>query len=207
MILFLRCALAALTLCFAFFFGETMEQFLFQAVRMIIPIDPGNAVRFNLIHGAILLFPLMIFGVLVSIATVDDQALKKRSQGIVLGMLLGLLAYRLYQVWWILKLGVTAAEDAPNQTEAFTSGQIFFLDRVAPFLILGGSSGLIPAVKEAASNSVFYSTLTSIFIFIWLILTHKLPPGQSHLQSMASFLVTVFTGITLGLIVKKIKES
>src|SRR3989338_4043701 len=122
-------------------------------------------------------------------------------------MILGLLAYRLYQVWWILNWGVLSGEDVSNQTVTFTSGQIFFLEHIAPFMILGGSSSLLPAILETKSDSVFYAALSSLCIFVWLILTHKLPPDQTHFQSLGSFFVTTLTAIALGLLIKKIKKS
>ena len=42
-----------------------------QIIRMFIAVDPSNAIRFNLIHAAILLFPLVILGLFISIATIS----------------------------------------------------------------------------------------------------------------------------------------
>ncbi len=206
MILFLRACLVSLALLFTYFFGETMEQFLLQVIRIFIAVEPSNAVTFNLIHAAILLFPLVLFGVLISIATIDDSRLRNRSQTVVGGMLLGLLAYRLFQVWWILKWGAFA-DDPTIRTEAFSQGQIVFLEQFAPWMILGISSALLPAIIEESSDSVFYAALSSLCLFLWLIIAKKLPPANTYTQSLAALFMTVSTGFATGTVVKKIKES
>src|SRR3989344_8838448 len=124
MILALRTLLVSLALAFTFFFGETMEEFLFQVIRLFLAVDPSNALRFNLIHAAVLLFPLLLFGIVISIASVDDPLLGRRARTLVAGMVLGLSAFRLYQVWWIFNA---------SGTEMLTSLQLVFLEKAAPF--------------------------------------------------------------------------
>lgn len=198
MILFLRIFLVYLALVFAFFFGETTEEFLFQVIRLFVAVDPANALRFNLIHAAVLLFPLLLFGAIVSIATVDDPLLGRRGRTIVAGMILGMAAYRLYQVWWIFN---------SSGTELLTWTRMVFLEKAAPFLALGGSAALLPALREESKDSIFYAALASVSIFLWLVITRKLPPGQTHVEALSSFLICVSAGLITGIIVGKIKQS
>ncbi len=206
MISFLRALLVILALALTHAFGETLEQFLLQVIRIFIAVEPSNAVRFNLVHILILLSPLVLLGILVSIATVDDPALRKRAQKIVLGMLLGLLAYRIFQIWWIVKLGAMGEFDT-SRTESFSAGQILFLERIAPWLILGSASALVPAVTEPESDSNFYAALASLCLFVWLVISNKLPPGQGFGESVTSLGITVAAGFLLGRAVLKIKAS
>lgn len=198
MILALRILLVSLALAFAFFFGETMEEFLFQVIRLFVAVDPANALRFNLIHAAVILFPLILFGAIVSIASVDDPLLGRRARTIVAGMILGMAACRLYQVWWIFN---------SSGTEMLTWARMVFLEKAAPFLVLGGSAALIPAIREEAKDSVFHAALAAVSIFLWLVITRKLPPGQTHVEALSSFLICVFAGLITGIIVGKIKQS
>lgn len=208
MIFALRATLISLTLVFTYFFGKTMEQFLLQVVRLFVALDSSNAVQFNLILTAILLFPLILFTVFLSIATIDDPDLRQRFQRIGLGMLLALFLFRVYQVWWLLKAGAFSGDgDLQGGVETFTSGQIYFLEQVLPYVILGAASGLIPAVQESRWDSAFFATLSAFSIFIWLIATHKLPPTQDFSQSLFAFFLTVFSGFGTGFLVKRIKES
>ena len=187
MILALRILLVSLALAFAFFFGETAEEFLFQVIRLFLAVEPSNALRFNLIHAAVLLFPLLIFGAVVSIAAVDDPLLGRRARTLVAGMMLGLAAYRLYQVWWLFN---STGTEMP----------------ATPFLILGGCSAFLPAIREEAKDSVFYAALAAVSIFLWLVVTRKLPPGQTHVEALASFLICMSSGLAVGVFVKKAKE-
>src|SRR3989344_8852781 len=176
MILILKINLISLGLAFPLFFGETMENFLLEIIRMFISLSPENALRYNLVHAGVLLFPLALFAGIVSIAALDDPALRARLQRIAGGMLLGLAAYRAYPVWWILNSGVESI-------------QIMFLERTAPFIILGSFSGLIPAVQEKGKDSIFFAGLASFAIFAWLLMTRKLPIGLTPLESLTSLMV------------------
>ena len=197
MILGLRISLVSLALAFAYFFGETMEEFLFQVIRLFLAVDPSNALRWNLIHAAVLLFPLLLFGIVISIASVDDPLLGRRARTLVAGMVLGLSAFRLYQVWWIFN---SAGTEMLNWT------RLVFLEKAGPFLILGGISALLPAIKEESKDSIFYAALASLCMFLWLVITRKLPPGQTHAEALASFLICISAGLAVGGFVKKAKE-
>ena len=170
-----------------------MENFLLEIIRMFISLSPENALRYNLVHAGVLLFPLALFAGIVSIAALDDPALRARLQRIAGGMLLGLAAYRAYQVWWILNSGVESI-------------QIMFLERTAPFIILGSFSGLIPAVQEKGKDSIFFAGLASFAIFAWLLMTRKLPIGLTAMESLTSLMVCTATGIAIGAFAKKARE-
>src|SRR5437867_4321390 len=117
MIAALRLVLLALSLLFAYFFGDTMEQFLLQVIRLFIAVDPSNAIRFNLVHTAIILFPLALLGVFLTVATIDDRALRRHAQRIASGMFLSLFLYRLFQVWWILKTSALSDQELSGHAE------------------------------------------------------------------------------------------
>ena len=124
----LRIAVLLLGICFAYFFGETLERFLLEVVRFFISLEPSNAILFNLIHLLTMLAPLMVLAIFVRIALGGEASLENRFHIIFWGIVLALISYRGCQIWWVFRGGI--GEESSSWTESLEPSQLFFLEKI-----------------------------------------------------------------------------
>lgn len=205
MILPLRISLFILGILFAYFFGETLEKFLLEVVRFFVSLETSNALLFNFVHLIILIIPLLLYGVVVLISLSGEESLRLRFFWVIGGMVSGLVSYRIYQVWWIFRGGV--GEDISSWSETLTLNQLYFLEKVLPYMMVGIFSALVVGLGEKETEQIgVFSILSSASSFLWLLATHKIQNISGPAQIAGAFGMTCFCGFAIGQAIKKIKE-
>ena len=204
----MRAALFAFGVLFTYFFGGTMEKFVLEVVRFFISVEPSNAIFFNLAHMAVLIVPLFLFGLILSISFADEPVLRRRLLLVITGMGFGIISYRIYQIWWILRgAGLEVDESASSWTESLTVGQLYFWEKILPYLLIGVSASLVPCIAEKESKStLLYAVITPVSAFLWLFITRKIQNLQGLPEIAIAFLSAAACGLALGMVSRKIRE-
>lgn len=205
MILPLRIALFILGIVFAYFFGETLERFLLEVVRYFVALESSNALFFNAIHLLIMLAPLLLFGLLIATALSGEPQLQSRFYVVLGGTALGLISFRIYQIWWVFRGGIGV--ESGSWSESLSVGQLYFLEKIAPFVILGVISASVVAITEKETKKVpLYSLVAPLCSFFWLFFTHKIQNLDSNLQIFYAILVSCISGLLIAFPIKLIRE-
>ena len=204
MILVFRITLLILAISFTYLFGGTMEKFFLEVVRAFISLEPSNALVFNGAHLAVSVSPLILLGIVLSISLGGEADLKKSLWKVVVGIVLGVTSFRVYQIWWVFRGGI--GEEANSWTESMSHSQLFFLEKILPFIALGTLSSLAPAwgkslsFKEKTANAGF----SIIFTLLWLWSTHKIQNIYGFSQTAIAVSTSLFCGLAVVSITEKI---
>lgn len=205
MILPLRISLFIFSIAFAYFFGSTLEKFLLEVVRFFTPLETSNVLFYNGAHFIIATIPLILFGFMTSISFSGEPAFKTRIWLVVWGMMIGLISFRIYQIWWIFRGGI--GEEVNSWTESLTMTQLYFFEKVLPYIIIGITASLIISIREKDINkNVFYSALSAISAFLWLLITKRLQDLNSIKEIGTAFGISCLCALIVGFVIKKIRQ-
>lgn len=205
MILPFRIALFSLSVLFTYFFAETLEKFLLEVIRYFIVIEISNALFFNLVHITISIVPVLLFGMICSISIAGEKGLVKRMWLMLFGLMAGIILFRSYQIWWVFRGGV--GEDINSWTETLSLNQLYFLEKLLPFILLGVVSSLVYSIFENESEkTLLYSLFSSLSAFIWLFITHKIQNLNGFKEIILAVFVCLICGFLTSFSIKRIKE-
>ncbi len=200
----LRFALIGLSIALAFVFGQTAEKCLLEVIRYFVFVDMGNALFFNAVYLVCAAVPVLVFGLIVSVSVNDDEDLKRRMWAVVWGIVLSLTAFRIYQVWWVMRGGGDA--DFSAWSESVTESDLFFREKVYPYIMLGLCAGIVCILRER--NVVYLPVeclLSGVAAFWWLYFTGKLQNLNGMKEAVLPCMVTASAGLFLGLMGKQLR--
>ena len=203
MILHFRIALVLASLAFAYFFGVTLEKFILEVIRIFIPVDVSNAAYFNLAQVFAAVFPVFLLGAVLSLSYGADEKERADLWRGTWSVIFGITAFRLFQLWWILRGGV--GEGLQTVTEEVALNHLFWMEKSVPFLVLGGVSSLAMAVQERAVY-IKHAVYSSCFSYLWLFFTHQIPGIEGPKERFISLFFLLISAIFCAKGVKKIKE-
>jgi len=207
MIIPFRIALVFISVLFIYFFGETLERFILDVIRYLIPLTESNAILFNGFHSAAYLAPVLFLGFIITASLGGEPQIKRKVWSIVLGVAIGIFAYRMYQVWWVLRGGgLGSGNEIESWTESLTTTQQYFLEILLPYILVGTLSGLITSLINKDYLYHHYSgAVSSSVAFLWLFATHKIQNLTGFLQYFISFVVVSGAGFAVGYLFRRIK--
>jgi hypothetical protein len=208
LILSFRIALFIFGIFFTYYFGETMEKFVLEVVRFFISIDSSNALAFNAAHLIVLISPLLFLAVIISLSLSDERLFRRRFLLVLGGMGIGIIAFRIVQIWWIFRGGgFQMGGEINSWSESLTPAQAYFWEKVFPFILVGAASGVAPAIGESDSkNIVMCSAVSSLSAILWLFVTRKIQNLEGASQVSCALISVCACGAAAGLVIKKIRE-
>lgn len=183
-----------------------MEKFLLEVIRFFVAIDSSNAMFFNMVHLIISIIPLLAIGAIISVSLTGERDLHTRLWMIVAGMILGLTTFRIYQVWWVFRGGI--GDEFSTWTESLSVEQLFFLEKALPYILMGLSSSIVPAIAEKEMKKMYMDAMsTSAGTFIWLLATRKIQNLENYLQISCALLITLSSAALIVWIRNRIFQS
>jgi len=204
-ILQLRIVLSVLAIVFTYFFGETLENFLFEVIRFFVAVEPSNALFFNVVHMILSVIPLLILGGMVSISFGGEADLRNRLWGVVSGVVLALIALRVFQLWWLFRGGF--GSDFIETGETFSVGQLYFIENIFPYILIGVLACLVVTFIEIKTYLCFvFSALSASSAFLWLLLTKKIQNIDGIPQLSMSLLVCMVSALVVTAGIKLIHD-
>ena len=200
MILLFRAALFASAVIFTYLFAETSDKLLLEVVRFVIPLDMSNAVLFNAVYLVISFAPILLFGLIFSVSVSGENIPRRRVWLTVVGILAGMAAFRIHQVWWVLRGEMS--ENINVWTESLSVNRIYFLENILPFVLVGTlSSPLASMFEEKASDIFMYSAIASAGTVFWLFITHKLQNLEGFTQIASGMFVSLLCGFAVAVFI------
>ncbi len=188
MLPYLRILIFALGAAFFSLFGATVEDFIVEVVRRLIPIDSQNLILFNALNLAAAALPLLGVGLLLNLAVGSEREGRSKVWTLVAGIFLAVTGFRVYQLIWVLRLAHPSAVQPPGPLE------FYFLEKMAPFLILGFLA-FIPFVfnKSILKINMNIGILTVVLSFMWLWGCGKLQVSHSIYNLLSGFILSNLT--------------
>ena len=182
-----------------------MERFLLDVVRFFISLEPSNALLFNFVYLVLLIIPLLLYGCVISISLSGERLLRRQFFLMLAGIAVGIISYRMIQIWWVLRGGI--GEETNTWSETITINQLYFIEKIFPYIIMGSSSALVVALFEKETKKiVIFSILSASSSFLWLLITHKIQNLLGIVQIITALFVSCTCGLAVGLAVRKARE-
>lgn len=179
---------------------------MLEVIRIFVPVEPANALFFNLIYLLILLFPLFVYAGIVSISLSGEPESQQRFRLIILSIASGIIVWRSYHLWWLLR-GVGGAEEQVSTiSETFTPAQLYFLENLLPYILLGIITSLVVSCWEKNKEKLWLiSLVATLSTLSWLYVTNKLQNITSLGRGTIMLLTSCFSGLMVSIVVRKIR--